>query len=1057
MTAASACRKCGSQPREGARFCDACGSPMEFAAEPAEYKQVTVLFADVVRSMDIAATLGTERLREIMSELVNESAAVIHRYGGTLNQFTGDGIMALFGAPIALEDHAFRACLAALDIQDAARRLATEVHRRDGIALELRIGVNSGEVIAGEIGSQPMSYTAVGEQVGMAQRMESVAQPGGVMLSASTARLVREHVALGETEMVRIKGVDAAVPACRLLSNARESARFGRRESTLIGRTWETEALADILERSLEGSGVVVGLVGPPGIGKSRLARESATRAMSHGVEVFFTYCESHTREIPFHVAARLLRTVFGVNALSPEDARERIRTQIAHADPEDLILLDDLLGIRDATVTAPDISPDARRRRLTTLLNTAALERRTPAMYVIEDAHWIDPVSESMLVEFISVVPKARSLVVITYRPEYHGQLNRSATSEVITLAPLDDSYAQELTRELLGKDTSTADLAALVAERSAGNPFFAEEIVRDLAERNILQGERGTYVCVSDVVDVRVPATLHATIGARIDRLNPAAKKTLYAAAVIGTRFDASSLTALLREANVLPLIEAELVDHVAALPRTEYAFRHPLTQKVAYDSQLKSARSELHRRLAGIIEQNEPASADENAALIAVHWEAAGELRAAFAWHMRAGMWFNYRDIRAARMSWQRAQHVADQLRPDHPERLAMQIGPRTLLCGTTFRIGGGPQDTGFNQLRELSTAAQDNVSLAIGMAGHLTTLAFNSRFRDAVKMADELDELVESIGDETLTVALLYSAAHAKWEAGQATECLRLASRVIDFADGDPTKGNLMLASPLAWALAVRGAAKLSLGRAGWNHDIEQGIEMARFFDATARVVPCLYRYSGAICNGALLPDAPAALQTAELLKFAEQSGDDTAVALTQLNRGVVLGHQDSTDSAEVMDLLAHARSSLAQDRISGGLRRIADIEIARMIALANDLDSAIELAHAVVDEQFSTGDMISRGPAVTVLAESLLRRAGNGDHNAAHTAIERLAAVPTDAGFVLHEIPLLRLRAMLARAEGDEATYRSFADSYRSRASAIGFEGHIALANTMASE
>ena len=212
MTATLACGTCGSQPREGARFCDACGSPAGPVDELAEYKQVTVLFADVVRSMDIAATLGAERLREIMTELVNRSAAMIQRYGGTLDKFTGDGIMALFGAPVALEDHGLRACLAALDIQDETHRLAVEVLRRDGITLQLRVGLNSGEVIAGELGSHPMSYTAVGEQVGMAQRMESVAPPGGVMLSESTAQLVREHVTLGEPELVRIKGSDALCP-----------------------------------------------------------------------------------------------------------------------------------------------------------------------------------------------------------------------------------------------------------------------------------------------------------------------------------------------------------------------------------------------------------------------------------------------------------------------------------------------------------------------------------------------------------------------------------------------------------------------------------------------------------------------------------------------------------------------------------------------------------------------------------------------------------------------------------------------------------------------------
>ena len=216
MTAAS-CPACGSEPRENARFCDACGALMTPAAEHAEYKQVTVLFADVVHSMDVAAAVGAERLREIMAELVNRSAKVVQHYGGTVEKFTGDGIMALFGAPVALEDHALRACLAALDIQKETERLAGEVRDRDGATLQLRVGLNSGQVIAGEIGSGPWGYTAVGEQVGMAQRMESVAPPGGVMLSESTARLVENAAVLGEPEMVQIKGSPTPAPARRLL------------------------------------------------------------------------------------------------------------------------------------------------------------------------------------------------------------------------------------------------------------------------------------------------------------------------------------------------------------------------------------------------------------------------------------------------------------------------------------------------------------------------------------------------------------------------------------------------------------------------------------------------------------------------------------------------------------------------------------------------------------------------------------------------------------------------------------------------------------------------
>ena len=277
---------------------------------PAEYKQVTVLFADVVHSMDIAATVGAERLREIMAELVVQTAAVVRRYGGTVDKFTGDGIMAVFGAPAALEDHALRACLAALGIQDEVTRLAPEVQRRDGVDLQLRVGLNSGQVIAGEIGSAALGYTAIGEQVGMAQRMESVAPPGGVMLSDSTARLVEGAAVLGELQLVRIKGAGDTVPARRLLSVAAQQQRSGVSYSTLVGRDWELTTLGAILDRSMTGRGSVVTVVGPPGIGKTRLTAEAAQLAKNRGIEVFSTFCESHASEVAFHVVARLLHAV---------------------------------------------------------------------------------------------------------------------------------------------------------------------------------------------------------------------------------------------------------------------------------------------------------------------------------------------------------------------------------------------------------------------------------------------------------------------------------------------------------------------------------------------------------------------------------------------------------------------------------------------------------------------------------------------------------------------------------------------------------------------------
>jgi class 3 adenylate cyclase len=342
---------------------------------------VTVLFADVVGSMALAAALDDERLREITSRLAERSATVARRYGGGTVEYTGDGVMVLFGAPVALEDHAFRACLAALAIQEEANGLAAEVQRHDGVALQLRVGLNSGRVIAGEVGIGSPRYAATGEPVGFAQRMESVAPPGGVMLSDATARLVEHRVMLADQEWVHVKGSDDPVRARRLLSIGPHDVKVRGTEARLIGRRWEMAALEAILERAMGRRGGVVNVVGPPGIGKSRLARESAALAAARGAEVFWGFCESHARDIPFHVITRLLRAGRDVGDLDNQAARAKVRQQTPDADPQDLLLLDDLLGIADPNVPLPQMDPDARRRRLTALNNTRALTRSTPSL----------------------------------------------------------------------------------------------------------------------------------------------------------------------------------------------------------------------------------------------------------------------------------------------------------------------------------------------------------------------------------------------------------------------------------------------------------------------------------------------------------------------------------------------------------------------------------------------------------------------------------------------------------------------------------------------------
>lgn len=1055
MTAVAACRRCGTELNENARFCHGCGAPVAEPAAHAEYKQVTVLFADVVHSMDIATAVGAERLREIMAELVDRCTKVVHRYGGTVDKFTGDGIMAVFGAPVAMEDHAIRACLTALGIQDEIKRLAIDVQGRDGVQLQLRVGLNSGQVIAGEIGSGPFSYTAIGEQVGMAQRMESVAPPGGVMLSETTVRLVEHATVLSDAEEVHFKGSDVPASARRLVSLADGSQRSAF-EGALVGRGLEVAALTGLLDRSISGRGCVVCLAGPAGIGKTRLAGEAVAMARDRSVDVFSAFCESHTSDVPFRVAARLLREATRITELDDEAARSQVRAIASDASDEDVSLLYDLMGIRDPETAPPTIHPDARRRRLAALINSLSLTRTQPVLYVIEDAHWIDEVSESMLAEFLTVIPQTPSMVLITYRPDYGGSLANVPGAQTISLAPLSDSETAALLDELLGSERSVAGIKALVAERAGGNPFFAQEMVRELAERAVLEGDVGAYTCGMDLAEVTIPATLQAAIAARIDRLDPDAKQTLNAAAVIGSRFTPELLAAVGNVPILETLVKAALIDQVRFTPGAEFAFRHPLIRSVAYGSQLKSDRAQMHRRLARAIEARDPESADQDAALIAEHLEAAGELRDAYAWHMRAAKWATHRDITAARLSWESATKIADALTADDPDRVAMCIAPRTMLCGIAWRLHVNNVGDRFDELRQLCSTAGDKPSLAIAMAGLVVDHTFQDRVREASRLASEAIALIESIGDPTLTVGLSFTPIRAKIATGEWTEMLRLSQRVIDLADGDPAKGNFLFGSPLALAFAQRGTARWALGLPGWRDDLRRGLAMAHGVDSLSYVTVVSYVYTTGIPAGALRPDDSVVREIEDALAIAEPSGDNLQLGVAWLSLGLALVHRDAdAERDRGQQLLAEVREVFRRGGHFLCDLPMLDVYVAREATRRGDRDSAISQMRGAVDHLVREGQVLSWGVLTTgVFVETLLDRGTKGDVAEAEAAIERVAAAPADGNLVMREIWLHRMRALLARAHGDARAYTHFRDRYRDMARTLGFDGHVAWAEAM---
>ncbi len=540
---------------------------------------------------------------------------------------------------------------------------------------------------------------------------------------------------------------------------------------------------------------------------------------------------------------------------------------------------------------------------------------------------------------------------------------------------------------------------------------------------------------------------ATVQAAIAARIDRLKPTAKGCVTAAAVIGSRFDIDLLTALQVEPALDEPVKAELIDELSVSPRAEYAFHHPLIHAVAYESQLKSDRAELHRRLADLIEARDPTSVDQNAAMIAEHVQAAGDVAGAYGWHMRAGTWLSQRDIAAANQSWERARDLADALPTDYEDGTAMRIAPRALLCANAARVHAPDADARFEELEELCAVADDKGSLAFGMAGQIPMLMLRGRVREAAELVAEYMTLVESIGDPTLTVVLSFVALPVSLETGSVADVLRWSQTAIDMAHGNPFVEPLV-----AGALAVRGTARWSEGHSDWRDDLDQAIAMAPEGDPMVHGYVVSVTYASAIAMGVMQADDAALANIDAALQVAERSTDDIALGLARLTMGIALAHRDSPgDRERGASVLAQVREMCLAGRFYLSELPVVEVYAARERAAGGDHDGALQLIRQAVDDLFDRGQRGYFTWATSVLVDLLLAR---GDIAEAQSAIDRLATGPAGGGVILREIWLLRLRALLARARGDEAGYRDLAQRHRALATSLGFEGHIAMAEAI---
>jgi class 3 adenylate cyclase/tetratricopeptide (TPR) repeat protein len=808
----------------------------EAIKDEAERKQVTVLFADVSGSMDLAEQEDPEEWREIMQRFFSTLADTVTRFEGTVDKFTGDGIMAVFGAPVAHEDHARRACYAALQMLEDVAEYAGELRREKGLNFSTRIGINSGEVVAGAIdGGGGSAYTAIGHTVGLAQRMEALAEPGKAYLTESTAELARGYLDLGDLGEFEIKGASRPVQVFELagVGAARSRLDLARERgfSSFVGRAAELALLEAALERAKGGEAAAVGVVAEPGIGKSRLYHEFAQRCRTEGLEVFEAQAQAHGKSIPFMPILQMLRSFYGIGDKDPEQlAREKIAGRSLLLDPAfaaDLPLIFDFLGVPDPERPVPQMNPEGRQRALGDFLCRLVSNpaRKKALVLIVEDLHWIDEGSQTMLHGLVDGMAGTPTLVLVNYRPEYTPAWADAEVFETIALQPLSRADTAKLLRDLAGTDPSLDGIDEPIHARTGGNPFFIEEIVRELAESGFLLGERGAYRLARPIEDAGVPVTVQAVLAARIDRLDPTCKQLLQVASVVGKEVSGEALrpTADLDEEElagaVAELIEAGFLYEGEIYPQRVLAFRHPLTREVAYGTQLGSQREATHAAAAKAMIELEPRDRhDELAALIADHLKQGGDTREAARWSARAAHWAGHSRPRDAMRLWHDVMELSGKLEEDE-ETDALGIASRLAQIQFAWRVGMD-LDEQAQLLREAEKIADRRGDLHSLVLLKMSTSArpgLQQHTDEWIAQVKEMNELADQAGDPHLQVAIRAAGAYAYLVAGDFDGYDRALDEMIELTGGDISVGSgIILNTPLAWAHMGKGMVRREQG-------------------------------------------------------------------------------------------------------------------------------------------------------------------------------------------------------------------------------------------------
>lgn len=949
------CAACGHETSPRARFCEHCGSalPSLLAAPPApadsalkipsdrvvregERKQITVMFVDIVNSMALASALDPERWRDLLDRFLVITSRAVHGVEGTVHQFTGDGVMALFGAPLAHEDHPRRACLAALELQRGVALFAQRVARDDGIQFSVRCGLNSGEVIIGMLGEKlRIDYASVGVTNGLAKRMESLAPSGSIALSSGTAKLVAGEFALRELGEYKVKGVRGPQLVYELggrgpaQSRLEAAAQSGL--SSFVGRRDERGELEAALDEVIAGDGRIVGISGEPGIGKSRLCLELLRHCRERGVAVYSTSAVAHGQSVPLLPIRSLLRDCFGIAEDDSSAAtRERVREAVLEFDPgfgSELRLLCELLGVADPTWAVEPSDPEVRGRRLRELFAQLieARARHEATVILIEDVHWIDVASAAFLQELARAVDGMRILLLLTFRPEYEPTLGPGVSHKRIKLGPLGGRPTNALVRELLGADDALGQLSEMVERRAAGNPLFVEEIVRGLAEQGLIVGRSGSYTLAGSADEIELPDTIQALLGARIDRLRVREKELLQTMSVIGTEVSAPILS------EVCDLDTPELAASLEALGRAgfitagpsgsdEHVFSHPCVYEVAYESQLSRSRSRAHVEIARVIERVYQDRLDERAALIAHHLEAGGAKLAAARWHARAARWVASASPAASLEHWRSVCAHCDELVGSEEARQLAALA-RVSILSLSWRIGLAEEeferihaegeallaDAGMAaspQQGETEMPEQDSSDKLLLDFGRVAYMSVRGGLPEALEFVPVGLNRARRLGDPGAIAIVNGLAAVTNWLGGSLSEGLGFADRGLEAlaGDGDCSLAERYFKCPEGYVLWVRGAC------AGW---------MGRLAEADAA-----YARAIELCRQRGDPEVEALSLSSRARLFSEVGNHESALHDCAAAIGIAegSGNEFSINVGRATKCLALARSAAYEEAI-----------------------------------------------------------------------------------------------------------------------------------------